>query len=49
MPSLSTNIIDNNNISTSTISELNSDQFIYSSDGNILSNSALSTPGIISS
>ena len=51
MPSLSTNIIDNNNISTSTILELNLDQFTYSSNSNsdALSNSAPSTLDITSS
>jgi len=46
MPSLSTNTTDDDNISTSTISELNSDQFTYSGDSNALSNSVPSTPGV---
>jgi hypothetical protein len=49
MPSLSTNITDDDNISTSAISELDSDQFTYSGDGDALSNSALSTLGVTSS
>ena len=49
MPPSSTNTTDNNNISTFAISELNSDQFTYFSDGNVLSNSAPSTPGVTSS
>ena len=49
IPSLSTNIIDDNNISTSAILELNLNQFTYSSDSDALSNSILSTPGITSS
>ena len=49
MPPSSTNIIDDDNISTSTISELDLDQFTYFSDGNILSNSTLNTLGVISS
>jgi len=49
MPSSFTNITDDDNISTSTISELDLDQFTYSSNGDALSNSALSTPGVTSS
>jgi hypothetical protein len=41
MPPLSTNIIDDDNISTFAISELDSDQFTHSGDGDILSNFAL--------
>ena len=48
MPSLSTNTIDDNNIFTSTILELDSDQFIYSSNSDMLNNSTLSTLGITS-
>jgi len=49
MPSSSTNIIDDDNISTSTILELDSDQFTYSSNSDMLSNSALSILGVTSS
>jgi len=49
MPFLSTNITDDDNISTSAILELDLDQFTYSSNSNALSNSVLSTPGITSS
>ena len=45
IPSLSTNIIDDDNISTSTILELNSDQFTYFGDSDALNNSTLSTLG----
>ena len=48
MPPLSTNTIDDDNISTSAILELNSDQFTYFSNGDMLSNSVLSTLGITS-
>jgi hypothetical protein len=47
MPSLSTNITDDNNIFTSAILELNLDQFTYFSNSNTLNNSTLSTLGII--
>jgi len=49
MPSSSTNTTDDDNISTSAISELDSDQFTYSGDSNASSNSTLSTPGVTSS
>ena len=49
MPSLSTNITDDDNISTSAILKLDSDQFTYFSDGDTLSNSVPSTLGITSS
>ena len=49
IPSSSTNITDDDNISTSIILELDLDQLIYSSDGDALSNFALSTLSIISS
>ena len=47
IPSLSTNIIDDDNISTFTISKLNSDQFTHSSNSNALSNSAPYTHRIL--
>ena len=49
MPPLSTNTTDDDNISTSTILELNLDQFTYSGDSDALSNSAPSILGITSS
>ena len=49
MPPLSTNIIDDDNISTSTILEFDSDQFTYSSNSDASSNSVLSILGITSS
>ena len=49
MPPSSTNTTDDDNISTSTISELDSDQFTYSGDGDVLSNSAPNILGITSS
>jgi len=46
MPSSSTNITDDDNISTSAILELNLNQFTYFSNSDALSNSVLSTLGI---
>jgi len=45
----STNVTDDDNTSSSAISELNSDQFTYSGDDNALSGSTPSTPGATSS
>ena len=49
MPLSSTNVTDNNNISSSAISELDSNQFTYFGNNNILSNSTPNTLSATSS